>query len=216
MTQPVPDWLLQSTKKANSNPDRTPPVPGQPGLPDWLSGAPRVDSPFVPRGLSPEGKALLFQQFETVFPRVLEMMCGGYTLSSALKELPIHIDVGAFTRWVHKDSQRKELFREAKEIRTEEWTGLMMKHALGEETEAELDRSKFIVDTLKWLVSRENRKGYGETKTIEMNTTISITAALAQAEGRVIEAQVIDDDDDIDVIDATEYRQLTSGSDEDE
>lgn len=215
MTQSVPDWLLQSTKKANSYPDRsTPIVQGSSVVPDWLSGAPREMSQFVPRTLSPEGKALLFQQFETVFPRVLEMMCGGYALSAALKELPIPIDVGAFTRWIHKDSTRKELFREAKEIRTEEWTSLMMKHALGEETIVELDRSKFIVDTLKWLVSRENRKGYGETKTVELNTTISITAALAEAQGRIAEAQLVEDDDDIDVIDVTEYKQLSSGSEE--
>jgi hypothetical protein len=193
-------------------------------LPDWLSGAPRVDSALVPRGLSPEGKALLFQQFETVFPRVLEMVCGGYTIAQALRELPISIDAGAFSRWIHKSGERKELLREAKEIRTEEWTGLMVKHALGEDVNGEqipteLDRSKFIVDTLKWLVSRENRKQYGDTKTIEMNTTISITAALEQAQGRIIEAQVIgddDDDDDVDVIDVTEYKQLSAGSDDED
>lgn len=214
MTHPIPDWLAESTKRANSYRDTTPLPPPQPAnLPDWLSAAPPERSDALP--ISKEGKALMFQQFETVFPRVLEMMCGGYALSAALRELPIKIDVGAFTRWVHKDSERKQLFQEAKEIRTEEWTSLMMKHALGEDTLVELDRSKFIVDTLKWLVSRENRKNYGDTKTVEVTGGISITAALAQAQGRVIEAQVIDDDD-IDVIDVEEYKQLPSGSDEDD
>jgi hypothetical protein len=142
------------------------------------------------------------------------MVCAGYTLSQALREIPMDLDPGAFSRWIHKSGERKQLLTEAKMIRTEEWTGLMVKHALGEETEAELDRSKFIVDTLKWLVSRENRKAYGDVKTVEVEGSISITAALAQAQGRIVEAQLVEDE--MEVIDATEYKRLTSGSDDEE
>jgi hypothetical protein len=37
-----------------------------------------------------------------------------------------------------------------------------------------------------------NRKRYGETKQIELGGTISITEALAQAQARVIEGEVVD------------------------
>lgn len=171
---------------------------------------------------------MLFAQFEMVFPRVLEMICAGSTLANALREMPIAIDVGAFTTWMYKDSKRKALYLESKEVRTESWTSEMIKHALGVDNNgtpipADIDRSKFVVDTYKWLVSRENRKAYGDTKTIEMNTTISITAALQQANERVIQATVIDEVDEYEQMDSGEFKQLrapesasddTSGDDE--
>lgn len=200
----TPDWLAQPQQTSS--------------LPTWLSVHParEPDSPLTPRAASPEGKALLFKQYEMVFPRVLEMVCAGYTVSQALKEMPIDVDSGAFLRWIKKNSKYNELYKEAKEVRTETWAGEMIKHALGEETEAELDRSKFIVDTYKWLMSRENRREYGESKTIEMNTSISITAALEQAQTRVIDAQLIDDDDDVETLPASQYKQLTAAVEDDD
>lgn len=205
MTQSVPDWLAQPQS-----------------VPDWLSVHPKREpaSSLTPRGNSTEGKALLFAQFEMVLPRILEQVCEGYTLANAIKELPIKIDAGAFMRWLKKQPKFHEMYKEAKEVRTEAWAGEIIRHAegIGVDGSPSMDdtaRSRLIVDTYKWLMSADNRKQYGDTKTIEMNTTISITAALAQAQGRVIEAQLIEDDE-IDVIDASGYKQLTSGSEDDD
>ena len=41
-------------------------------------------------------------------------------------------------------------------------------------------------------MSSWNKKRYGETKTVELAGQISITEALAQAQARVIEAEVIE------------------------
>lgn len=155
---------------------------------------------------------MLFATFEMVLPRVLEMVCEGYTLNNALKELPLKVDAGAFIRWLKKRPEY-EMYREAKEIRTEAWAGEIIRHAEGkdengEESAADTARSKLIVDTYKWLMSADNRKQYGDTKTIEMNSNISITAALAQAQGRVIEAQLVDDD--VDLMGTGSYRQLSA------
>jgi hypothetical protein len=159
-------------------------------LPDWLTGG---DPPKIKP--TPERRVLDLAQFEMVFPRVLEMIYEGYVLKKALGELPIEINAGAFMRWLKKDPQRYELYKEAKEVRTEVWTGEILKHALGETDsgDASLDdtsRSKLIVDTYKWLMGADNRKVYGDTKTVELNTNISITAALEQARGRV--NQIVD------------------------
>ena len=209
----IPDWL--APPKPQASPIPPPPPPPPPPLPPLelthLRPSRRVEEDEGPRQVD---KALLFRQFELVFPRVLESICAGMTLNSALKQLPpldYPIDVGVFTRWMMKDSSRRSLYAEAKEVRAETWTGDMVRHALGHEDDgtpiiAELDRSKFIVDTYKWLVSRQARREYGDTKTIEMNTTISITAALQQATERVITASVIEDDD--------EPLYLPSGEDE--
>ena len=50
-----------------------------------------------------------------------------------------------------------------------------------------VNRDKLRIDTRKWLMSAHNRKRYGESKQIEMTGTISISEALAQAQGRVID-----------------------------
>ena len=55
-----------------------------------------------------------------------------------------------------------------------------------------VNRDRLRIDTRKWLMSAHNKKRYGESKQIELGGTISITEALAQAQARVIEAEVID------------------------
>jgi ribosomal 50S subunit-recycling heat shock protein len=55
-----------------------------------------------------------------------------------------------------------------------------------------VNRDKLRIDTRKWLMSAHNKKRYGEIKQVELGGTISITEALAQAQARVIEGEVID------------------------
>ena len=151
-------------------------------LPDWLTAGP------VPR-LAPtiETRELAVAQYESVFARVIERMYEGYTLSNAIKELPIAIDQGGFLKWMKQDPKRVELYKEAKEIRTEAWAGKIIEHATSENGIEDVARSKLIVDTYKWLMGADNRKTYGDTKSIEVSSTISISTALEQARGRVID-----------------------------
>jgi hypothetical protein len=58
-----------------------------------------------------------------------------------------------------------------------------------------VNRDRLRIDTRKWLMSAHNKKRYGESKQIELGGTISITEALAQAQARVIEAEVIEVED---------------------
>jgi hypothetical protein len=205
MSEAIPAWLEPTSTK--------------PVVPDWLTDhapqrAKRSDA--LPDGK--EARALLFAQFEMVLPRVLECVCAGYTLANAIRELPIAVDPGAFVRWLRKKPDLYEMYKEAKEVRTEAWAGEIIRHALGEDDDGnpspnDTARSRLIVDTYKWLMGADNRKQYGDTKTIEMNTSISITAALAQAQSRVIEAQVIDDDD-VDLLPTSSYKQIAAPADE--
>lgn len=174
----LPDWLIIK------NP--SPPKPAEaPGLPDWLT----VPEPRAPKK-SQQAKDLQFTQYDVIFPRVLELIYEGYTLAKALRELPYEINAGAFTRWVNANPKYKELYREAKEIRTEAWAGKIIQHAEGVDddgngTMEEVQRSKLIVDSLKWLMAADHRKQYGDTKTIDVSMGISITDAIAQARTRI-------------------------------
>lgn len=166
-----------------------------------------------PRGLD---VALSSAEFESYLPRILGRICEGSTLAQAIRELPVVVDPGAFYRWLKKNQKFHALYVEAKEIRTEEWAGRIIAHAEGEAgAENDTARSKLIIDTYKWLMSADNRKTYGESKHIEVTQSISITGALEAARGRV--SQVIDlNDDDFEVIEPSDYKQLSSGEDEDE
>lgn len=190
----IPKWLRP--------PREVLPTKAEP-LPDWLTSKPQDAKP------TKEGKALLLMQYEMAFPDILERMRGGLTLTAALREYPIKFDVGPFTTWLYKDAEREAMYADVKRVRAEVWTGEMIAHATGEKME-DIDRSKVAIDTYKWLISRHARKEYGDTKTIEMNTTISIKAALTAANERVIDARVIEDDDE-----PPSYGQL-SAADEDE
>lgn len=156
-------------------------------FPSWL-----ISPEPAPPTLSVAGKALVFQQFEMVFQRTLDLLSSGYTLNAAIRELPIEIDTGAFLRWIKRDPARHESYKEAKEIRTEAWAGKLMEYAEAADTAEDVHRSRLKVDALKWLMAADNRRTYGDVKQVEFGGSISITAALAAAQQRVIEAEVVD------------------------
>lgn len=182
-------------------------------LPDWLTaGDPPKPKP------SKEAQQLAVAQFTIHFERVLEMMTAGYTLAKAIRELPVELDHGAFYRWINSNAERRERYKEAKELRTEAWAGKIIEHALGENENGDASlndtsRDKLIIDTYKWLMGADNRRTYGETKQIELNTNISITAALDAARGRV--GQIVDAEY-TEVLSDEQTRLLTDGEDDDD
>lgn len=141
-------------------------------------------------------RELSLDRFALAFPRVLDRMYSGETLNNILRDFPLPIERGAFMRWIKKDAKRFADYTLAKETRTEIWTGNMLSIAEGVEDNMELDRAKFLVDTYKWLVSSENKKGYGKSTQIEVNGNISIVAALGAAETRVEQIAAFEDDDE--------------------
>lgn len=156
-------------------------------LPNWLDPAPRTlaKSP-------PEVKALALAQYEHIFMRVIDSIAHGQSLSQILRDDQRDIDYNDFYRWIKKDPQRNQLFTEAQEMRTEFMAGEIIEIADADDTLEDVNRSRLKIDTRKWLMGAHNRKKYGETKTVELGGSISITDALAQARSRVIEAEVID------------------------
>ena len=156
-------------------------------LPDWLDPAPRTlaKSP-------PEVKALALAQYEHIFMRVIDQIAHGQSLSQILRDDQRDIDYNDFYRWIKKDPQRHQLFAEAQEMRTEFMAGEIIEIADADDTLEDVNRSRLKIDTRKWLMGAHNRKKYGETKTVELGGSISITDALANARARIIEAEVID------------------------
>ena len=157
-------------------------------LPDWLDPAPRTlaKSP-------PEVKALALLQYEHVFMRAIDEIAHGKSLSQVLRDDQRELDYNDFYRWIKKDPQRKALFDEAQEMRTEFMAGEIIEIADADDSLEDVNRSKLKIDTRKWLMGAHNRKKYGATTNIEMTGGISILGALAAANARVIDLADVTD-----------------------
>ena len=181
---PLPHWLAPTAHQA-IQPVEPPLVP--PLVPTALL------DPQERRRLSRE---LLDATFEAMFERVLTEITRGRTLKSIVADDLRDIDYDAFWRWIKRDSRRHERYKEAKELRTEWWAGRIIEIAEADDALEDVARSKLKIDTYKWLMGADNRKTYGESKQIELSTSISITAALEQARSRVAALPVVEEIDD--------------------
>lgn len=167
-------------------------VTDESSLPNWLS-VPDTNSSKP----SKAARELLHLQYENMFENFIEQVYRGRSLKSLVEDDPRFVSYEDFLRWIKRDPQRSERFKEAQEMRTEFLAGEILEIADGAEaidpaSSDTVNRDKLRIDTRKWLMSAHNRKRYGETKTVELGGTISITGALAQAHQRVIEAEVMD------------------------
>jgi hypothetical protein len=187
-------------------------------LPSWL------DIPLSPRssildrpGLSDERRLerpsqssdhpLTLRTFEIIFQSVLEKLTEGQTLVSIFRRDHRGLSLGAFTRWVHKDPSRKALYKEAKEIRTEAWAGKMIDisdgvDADGSASPEDTARSKLRIDTIKFLITADNRADYGDRTTVDVSGSISIVGALEAASSRLRSIARADAEDDQAIEDA--------------
>jgi hypothetical protein len=169
-------------------------VTGETPLPSWLSCP---DSNLKPPKPTLAAKALLHAEYDQIFERVIEDIHRGHSLQSLIQGDSRVVSYEDFLRWVKRDPIRHERFKEAQEARTEFLAGEILEIADGVEaidpnSNDTVNRDKLRIDTRKWLMGAHNRKRYGETKQIELGGTISITEALAQAQARIIESEVID------------------------
>lgn len=180
-------------------------------LPHWLAPTAHqqhidnfVEPPIIPTALlDPQerrrlSKELLDATFDAMLERVLTEITRGRTLKSIVAEDLRNIDYEAFWRWIKRDPRRMERYKEAKELRTEWWAGRIVEIAEADDALEDVARSKLKIDTYKWLMGADNRKTYGESKQIEVSTSISITAALEQARSRVAALPVVEEISDVD------------------
>ena len=164
------------------------------GLPTWLSCP---DPP--PIKPSKGARELLHTQYAIMFENFIEQVYRGRSLRSLVEDDPRLVSYEDFLRWIKRDPQRHERFKEAQEARTEFLAGEILEIADGVESidpnsNDTVNRDKLRIDTRKWLMSAHNKKRYGESKQIELAGSVSITEALAAAQARVIDAEIIDVD----------------------
>ena len=161
-------------------------------LPDWLT-TPPAEAPSRTAEQERVRSQLVQTQFESMFINVLEEMASGKTLTQVLNDDFRGFKAGAFLKWVKRDPERHSLYKEAKELRTEHWAGEVIEIADADDSMEDVQRSRLRIDTRKWLMGSDNRKVYGETKTIDVGGSISIIGALEAANNRVVELSDVED-----------------------
>ena len=157
------------------------------GLPTWLS-VPDLPPPKPSKG----ARELLHTQYAIMFESFIEQVYRGRSLRSLVEDDPRLVSYEDFLRWIKRDPQRHERFKEAQEARTEFLAGEILEIADGvgaidPASSDTVNRDKLRIDTRKWLMSAHNKKRYGESKQIELAGSVSITEALQQAQSRVID-----------------------------
>jgi len=161
-------------------------------LPNWLSTLPAS----TPTSSSNPVRELREKRFEIFFETILNKLEQGIALTEILKDDQRDFDYAGLLRWIHKDPQRKSRYYEAQEIGTEIIMAECIEIADGKDGMEDVQRSKLRIDTRLFQAKSWNRKRYGDVKTLEVNQNISITAALEQANSRLVQGRIIEHDEE--------------------
>ena len=153
-------------------------------LPSWMTQPPATSK-----------KELRETQFSVFFETILDKISRGINLKEILRDDQRDFDYTQLLRWIHKDPMRKSRYYEAQEIGSEMIAAEILEIADGQDGLEDVQRSKLRIDSRQFLIKTWNRKRYGDVKTLEVNQNISITAALEQANARLVNGITIDHED---------------------
>lgn len=156
-------------------------------LPDWML-------PEQDQGKSNKQLALELRetQFANFFETVLRKLAQGINLKDCLRDDQRGFDYSQLLAWILKDPQRRERYYEAQATGSEMVAADILEIADGVDGMEDVQRSKLRIEARQFLLRVWNRKRFGEVKTLEVNQSISITAALEQANQRLISGNIID------------------------
>lgn len=168
-------------------------------LPSWMTPSDRADEngeiPFAL--LLPDERQLEKTQFEQTFEYALGRLAEGAFIGSIIRNSPFKVHRGRFMTWVKNDSERWRRYNAAQQVGAE----IIAANLADPESDTindlpmDVNMKRINFEIGKWYLGIVDRKRFAETKQVEINQSISITAALEQANGRLIEhikGEVID------------------------
>ncbi len=161
--------------------------------PAWLT-----PTPSEPQRRSRDVRKLEHAIFEQAFDHVIEQMTGGRFLRSVLQGYPglscadkddFDKMLGRFRNWMEADPDRAREFWKARALGVDARVEHIMdrERMMDSALPDDVNLMRLEFEKVKWDAGNMNRRRYGATQQIEINQSISITAALAQAAGRLIE-----------------------------
>ena len=140
--------------------------------------------------------------YDSVWPIILDAIADGSSLKSALRLLNPAPSYSWAKKQLRNDPELKAAYREAQQDRADrlaeqliELADTPMPEGLdGPSKSAWVQKLRVQIDVRKWTAAKLHPRTYGERLDVSVTETqISITAALAEAEQRVIEGRVADE-----------------------
>jgi hypothetical protein len=141
--------------------------------------------------------------YENIWPKVFDAIADGASLKSALREISPTPSYAWAKKQLRNDPDLQARYREAQQDRADRLAeqiieladSPMPEHLEGKERSAWVQHLRVQIDSRKWVAAKLYPRVYGERLDVTTTETrISITAALAEAEQRVIAGQAIDRD----------------------
>lgn len=141
--------------------------------------------------------------YENIWPTVFDAIADGASLKSALRQLNPTPSYAWAKKTLRNDPELHSQYREAQQDRADrlaeqiiELADTPMPEGLeGKERSAWVQHLRVQIDSRKWVAAKLHPRIYGERLDVSMTETrISITAALAEAERRVLIGQTLDRD----------------------
>lgn len=163
-----------------------------PALPSWLTFTPE-EKPKARR--SKEVRELWEMQYPAMFEHYLSRIEQGHPLMRIMKEDLRGEEYAFFNRWIHSNPERKRRLYEAQQMATEVIAGEVIEIADAEDSLEDVSRSALRIRARQFVMAAWNRRRYGESKSIEIGT-VSVSQALDEARGRLLEAEVVDVEED--------------------
>lgn len=149
----------------------------------------------LPAWLMPVGDpvALRDEQYARIFERVLEWVENGDTVTDFFAEEHRDIDIRAFRKWINASKDRVRRMHEAKKLGCEALEDALLRIADGNElSDSDIRRAEVGINARKWLMTVWNRDRYGESKKIDISSTIDIRANIEAAKARLVQGEVLE------------------------
>lgn len=158
-------------------------------LPPWLAESvidviePRLEQ--VQKGNPAYQRSILDLQFTAAFEPIMEAVSGGKSLHTAIREYPIALDLGRFNSWVQRDPEREQRYKEALRLQA----GVLVSEAIdiadgvnadGSPSMNDVARDRIRIETRFKAAAAHDRKTYGESKQIEVNSSINLLAIIEE------------------------------------
>jgi hypothetical protein len=144
-------------------------------VPDWLNptiSEPQTTLPALNHAEVKRDLALV--QYPIVFERVIERVRAGDFMEDFIGEDLRMFEIESFDKWVNSDRIRRERYKEACVARSHVLFSQSIKIADAEGSMEDVNRSKVRIDIRVKKAIADNRKYYGESTKIEMNSTIEV------------------------------------------
>ena len=141
-------------------------------------------------------------RYDSVWPIILDAIADGSSLKSALRLLNPCPSYSWAKKQLRNDPELRAAYREAQQDRADrlaeqliELADTPMPEGLdGPSKSAWVQKLRVQIDVRKWSAAKLHPRTYGERLDVSVTETqISITAALAEAESRVIEGRAADE-----------------------